>query len=160
MKEVLNMDTHTCCFIGHRKTEDTVELRQKVEKIVEKLITDKNVDTFLFGSKSAFNSLCYEIVTEKKKKHSQIKRIFVRAEYPDVPEWYEKYLLQFYEESYYPENVRGAGRASYIKRNREMIDKSEYCIIHFCESIKPKNRKSGTEIALKYAESRTAVIKC
>ena len=148
------MDRHTCCFIGHRNTEDNEELREKVGEIVEKLIIDKNVDTFLFGSKSVFNSLCYETVSEKKKKYPHIKRVFIRAEYPDVPEWYEKYLLQFYEESYYPENVRGAGKASYIKRNREMIDKSDYCIIYYRENKKPENRKSGTETALNYAKDK------
>ena len=70
---------HTCCFIGHRKIKKTAELKNNLSKIIERLITENDVDTFLFGSKSQFNDLCWELVTELKEKHPEIKRIYVRA---------------------------------------------------------------------------------
>ena len=73
---------HTCCFFGHKNIEVTDELIKKLEKIIEELITDKNVDTFLFGSKSQFNSLCLTVVTKLKEKHPHIRRIYVRAATP------------------------------------------------------------------------------
>ena len=142
---------NTCCFIGHREINMTDELKEKLHVVIERLITEESVDTFLFGSKSHFDNLCYDIVTEIKKKYPHIKRIFVRAEYPYIDESYEAYLLESYEDTYFPKSVLGAGKASYVKRNCEMIDNSRFCIVYYKEDYTPKGRKSGTKIALAYA---------
>ena len=149
---------NTCCFIGHREINVTDELKEKLRVVIECLIVDENIDTFLFGSKSQFDDLCYDIVTEIKKKYPHIKRIFVRAEYPYIDESYEAYLLESYEDSYFPKSVLGAGKASYVKRNCEMIDNSRFCIVYYKEDYTPKGRKSGTKIALAYAEKKKKTI--
>ena len=141
----------TCCFIGHRTINETEELKSKLVEIIEKLIVDEKVDTFLFGSKSQFNSLCFELVTEIKEKYPHIKRVYVRAEYPYINEQYTNYLLESYEDTYYPEHIRSSGRAAYVERNYEMINKSEFCIVYYDEPNAPTTRKSGTKIALDYA---------
>ena len=145
------MKEKTCCFFGHREINETEVLKTKLMEIIEKLIVDENVDTFLFGSKSQFNSLCHELVTELKEKYPHIKRIYVRAEYPYISEHYKNYLLESYEDTYYPEHIIGSGRAAYVERNYEMIDNSYYCIVYYNESNAPTTRKSGTKIALDYA---------
>ena len=61
-----------CCFIGHREINMTDELKEKLRVGIERLITEESVDTFLFGSKSQFDDLCYDIVTETKKNHTHI----------------------------------------------------------------------------------------
>ena len=142
---------NTCCFIGHREINVTDELKEKLCVLIEHLITEESIDTFLFGSKSQFDDLCYDIVTEIKKKHPHIKRIFVRAEYPYIDESYKAYLLESYEDTYFPKSVLGAGKASFVKRNCEMIDNSRFCIVYYNEDYNPKGRKSGTKIALAYA---------
>jgi len=142
---------NTACFFGHRTINETAELKSKLIEIIEKLIVDEKVDTFLFGSKSRFNSLCQETVTEIKEKYPHIKRIYVRAEYLDINEQYTNFLLESYEDTYYPEHIIGSGRAAYVERNYEMIDKSHYCIIYYDEPNAPTIRKSGTKIALDYA---------
>jgi uncharacterized phage-like protein YoqJ len=145
------MKEKTCCFFGHRKINETEELKSKLYEIIEKLIVENSVDTFLFGSKSRFNSLCLELVTEIKEKYPHIKRIYVRAEYPDIDENYKNYLSECFEETYYPEKIIGAGKASYVERNYEMIDNSSYCIVYYDEQGAPTTRKSGTKIAFDYA---------
>ena len=145
------MIENTCCFFGHRKINETEELKSKLKEIIEKLIIEKRVDTFLFGSKSRFNSLCLELVTKIKEKYPHIKRVYVRAEYPDINEQYTNYLLESYEDTYYPEHIRSSGRAAYVERNYEMIDKSHYCIVYYDEQNAPTTHKSGTKIALDYA---------
>ncbi len=145
------MEKNTCCFFGHRSVYDSSELRANLTETIERLITDENVDTFLFGSKSHFNSLCLELVTKIKEKYPHIKRVYVRAEYQYISDYYKKYLLENYEDTYYPKKIIGAGRATYIQRNCEMIDKSRFCIVYYDESLIPANRKSGTKIALDYA---------
>ena len=152
------MDKNTCCFFGHRTINETDELKLKLYELIEKLIVDENVDTFLFGSKSRFNSLCLEVVTEIKEKYPHIKRIYVRAEYPYISDDYKKYLLESYEDTYYPEHIIGAGRAAYIERNYEMINKSKFCVVYYDEQNAPTTRKSGTKIALDYAVKQGKII--
>ncbi len=149
---------NTCCFIGHREINVTDELKEKLRVVIECLIVDENIDTFLFGSKSQFDDLCYDIVTEIKKKYPHIKRIFVRAEYPYIDESYVAYLLKSYEDTYFPKSVLGAGKASYVKRNCEMIENSRFCIVYYKEDYTPKGRKSGTKIAFDYAEKKKKTI--
>ena len=148
---------NTCCFFGHRKINVNDELISRLTEAVEDLITEKKVDTFLFGSKSEFDDLCLKVVTELKKKYPHIKRVYVRAEFPYIDESYTSYLLKSYDHTYYPERMINAGKAVYVERNYEMIDNSDYCIIYYDENY-PLS-KSGTKIAYDYAIKKgTAVI--
>ena len=144
-------NTKSACFIGHRTIPKTQETEQKIYNTIEKLITTKQVNTFYFGSKSQFNDLCYEQVTKLKKIYPHIKRIYLRAEYPVISKDYEDYLLEQYEETEFPQTVLGAGKVSYIKRNYEMINRSDFCVIYYDKTFAPANRTSGTELALDYA---------
>ena len=157
---------HTCCFFGHRKITETDELKSKLYNEIETLITYKKVHTFLFGSKSQFDDLCYKIVTELKEKYQHIKRIYVRAEFPYIDDNYKKYLLESYEDTYYPSKMIDAGKAAYVERNYEMINNSRYCICYYDENYMPPRRKnsrrdlldyqpkSGTGIAFDYARKK------
>lgn len=144
----------TCCFLGHREICETEELRTQLSQAIENLILYEKTDTFLFGSKSRFNTLCYELVTELKLKYPHIKRIYVRAEFPVIRDDYRKFLLQKYEDTYYPDKIIGAGKSVYIKRNIEMIDRSRVCFFYYDEAYAPKGRKSGTKIAFNYAKKQ------
>ena len=144
----------TCCFFGHREIDETVELKEWLKSTIESLIANESVDTFLFGSRSRFNSLCHELVSEMKTKHPQIKRIYVRAEYPVISDSYREYLLMEYEDTYYPESVVGANRLAYIKRNQEIIDKSRFCVVYYNEEYVSK----GTKQALDYARRKNKEI--
>ena len=154
MREVSMLIENTCCFFGHRTINETEELKAKLYKTIENLVVNENVDTFLFGSKSRFDSLCLELVTALKEKYPYLKRVYVRAEYPEITEEYKVYLLRSYEDTYYPENLIGAGKAVYVERNIEMINRSLFCIVYYDESNTPTTRKSGTKIALTYAEKK------
>ncbi len=145
------MSKKTCCFFGHRTINETEELKERLCGIIEKLIAEESVDTFLFGSKSRFNDLCYEIVTKIKEKYPYIKRVYVRAEYPFINDDYKEYLLKNYEHAYYPEKLLGATKSVCVKRNYEMIDNSHFCVVYYEESNLPAERKSGTKVALEYA---------
>lgn len=146
--------SRTCTFIGHRTITKTAELINRLTSEIERLITEENYDTFLLGSKSEFNDLCTEILSALKEKYPHIKRIYVRAEYPEIKEDYRHYLLQFCDETYYPQTLIGAGRAVYVKRNREMLDMSSVGIFYFDPEQAPRKTKSGTRLALEYAQSK------
>ena len=59
---IVALKERTCCFLGHRKIDFTEELISRLKEIVEDLITEKKVDTFLFGSKSEFVKLCLKVI--------------------------------------------------------------------------------------------------
>ena len=140
----------TCCFIGHRKVMQNGMIKERLTETIEYLITQKGVDTFLFGSGSEFDALCLNTVTALKGKYQGIKRIYVRAEFPYIDDAYRTYLLGMYDETYFPENLLNAGRAVYVERNRVMVDTSLFCVIFFDEKVSYTKRKSGTKLAFDY----------
>ncbi len=147
-----------CCFLGHREIVVTENLRKELSQLIEKLIVEEKVDTFLFGSKSQFNDFCYKLVASIKHRHPQIQRIYVRAEYPVINEPYRQFLLKHYESTYYPLSVNNAGKLSYMKRNMEMIDKSDICVFYYDETYASNARVSGTKYAFEYATKRKKFI--
>ncbi len=149
---------HTCCFFGHRKINATDKLINNLKEIIENLITEKQIDTFLFGSKSEFDKLCLKTVTMLKYKYPHIKRIYVRAEFPYIDESYKTYLLKSYEDTYFPKKIENSGKAVYVERNYEMIENSSYCVIYYDEKYFPNSSKSGTKLAYDYAAKRSKEI--
>ena len=146
------MESKTCCFIGHRNVTNTKDLYDTLKALIERLITQENVATFLFGSKSNFDDICLSLVSEMKNKYSHIKRVYVRSVYPEIRESYKQYLLELYDETYMPKQVENSGRASYIKRNKEMIDRSDFLVFYYDEHYTPTpKRQSGTRRAYEYA---------
>lgn len=155
-----------CSFFGHRDTPQTEELKQKVRETVERLIVEEDVDTFLFGSRSKFDELCHIVVTELKEKHPQIKRVYVRSQYPYIDKLYKDYLLESYDDTILPNRVEKAGKASYVERNQEMINASDFCVFYYNPSYLPPKRKnskrdineyqpkSGTRLAWEYVNQR------
>lgn len=161
------VNKNTCCFLGHRKVKITEELKIRLESVVEKLIVKENVDTFLFGSKSQFDDLCYQTVSRLKIKHSNIKRVYVRAEYPYIDDDYTAYLLKSYEKTYFPEKMIKAGKSAYVERNCEMINRSKFCIFYFDKNYVPfqenmklmeHQMKSGTKLAFEYAHRKEKTV--
>ena len=162
----MNGEKKTCCFFGHRKISEAENLKTKVYEIMENLILHNNVETFLMGSKSDFDSLCRKVISELKEKYTHINRIYIRAEYEYINDDYEKYLLKDCEKTFYSERAKCAGKAVYAERNFEMIDKSDYCIIYYKDDYLPSRRKnnrndlfyyqpkSGTYIAYQYTIKR------
>ena len=153
----------SCCFFGHRKIDETEELKNNLYKVIENLIVNDKVNTFFFGSKSEFDDLCHKTVTDLKEKYPDIRRIYVRSAFQHISERYKDTLLNYYEGTYFPEHIENAGKASYVERNQEMINRSKFCVVYYDENYLPprrKNRsrdildyqpKSGTKVAYDYA---------
>lgn len=164
----------TACFFGHRKIDVTDKLKTTLYKEIEKLIVNDEITTFLFGSKSQFDDLCYKIVSDLKNKYPNIQRVYVRAESEYIDgegsRAYREGLMELYEHTYYPKSVSGAGKAVYVKRNQHMIEKSSVCVVYYDKNNMPPRRKqskrdltdyqpkSGTGVAYKYAEKKNRKI--
>lgn len=157
------------CFIGHRKISVDDTFLSELKNCIEKLIAYQNFDTFLFGSHSQFDDICLKTVTKLKINYPHIKRVYVRANYPKITEQYQGYLLTLYDETFIAKRAINAGKAAYIKRNQEMIDRSDLCIFYYDKnyvpykmttsisrnaSFKTFDTNSGTKRAYEYANSK------
>lgn len=155
----------TCCFIGHRKIEETPALREKVKAVVEELI-ESGTKEFLFGDHSRFNDLCYEVVTALKQTHSEVKRIHYRTNYPESGEAVKKFFLDGFEDSVCPPGVEKAGRAAYVERNQAMILASDVCVFYYSGNRLLEDRKaagggvsrSGTGLAYAFAVQKKKTV--
>lgn len=158
------------CFIGHRAIQKTKELVSSLNETIVSLI-NKGATTFLFGSMSEFDDLSWKTVTALKIKYPFIKRVYVRSVYPYIDKNYEKFLLESYEETYFPPKLENAGKCSYVERNYEMIDYSTYCVFYYNENYVPplsrqskhnalllSKRNSGTKNAYNYAKRKNKTI--
>lgn len=170
-----------CCFVGHRTIVASEELTENLTKTIERLIAEEGVKYFLFGSRSQFDDLCHGIVTELQKEYPHIVRVAYtrRSEYAVKAEEKEKMertwasvlktdvKLKDYDAEVQSDRVYSAGKASYVERNQEMIDDSDFCIFYYNEAYQPPKRKrtnrdistyqpkSGTRLAYEYAVSKS-----
>lgn len=159
------MNGENCCFIGYRKVKDPGFVKERVKAIVIELLS-QGVKRYLFGSRSEFNDICLTVVSELKKDHPDIVRVYVRSQYPEINDRYKKYLLEGYDETVFPHGMENAGSASYVERNNCMIDNSSVCVFYYDDTYKPNVRKaynnhlpdiqpkSGTKIAFEYATNK------
>ena len=145
----------SCCIIGHRDFEKSEFLELKVKETIINLIEKERVTNFLFGSNSKFNDFCYDIVSELKNIYVDIKRIFVRAEFPVISNDYFNYLKKFYEDSYFYSEKLITNKFSHIRRNQIMINRSDFCLFYFNNNYIPKTKtQSGTKLAYEYATKK------
>ena len=154
-----------CSFFGHRDTPQTEELKQKVREIVERLIAEEGVDTFLFGSRSKFDELCHIVVTELKEKYPDICRIAYLCRHEtaclvgagmDLSETIKEVTgrnerVLEYEEIKKSDRINAAGSTCYVERNQWMIQDSRFVIVYMRKS-KEVDEKSGTLHAYKFAQ--------
>lgn len=142
----------TCCFTGHRDISKikVMELKLKLPKIIEKLITEKCVIYFGVGGALGFDMLAEKSVLKLKKKYPFIKLILVLPCKNHNKNWKiaDKLELNFI--------AKQADKISYISenytpycitlRNRRLVNNSKYCI---CYLNKPTG---GTAYTVNYAQ--------
>ena len=178
------MSEKTCCFIGHRNVKDTEELRHKILETVEGLINNEGVTLFLFGSRSDFDFICHDVVTELQEYYPDIKRIAYTCRHETATMKEDKaekeriwssilkrsVRIKDYDAEYEHATKYTSGKASYVERNQAMIDDSDFCVFYFDENYLPPRRKhgssfltdyqpkSGTAIAYAYAKQKKKTI--
>lgn len=136
------MEMKACCFIGHRKVIEPEKIKERLKIIVTELL-HQDYSVFYFGSKSCFDDIALKVVTNLKKEYPLIKRVYVRSMYSEVDELYKNYLLESYEDTYMPDGIENAGRASYVERNQSMINVSDCCVFYYLENYSPAQIKQS-----------------
>ena len=178
------MGEKKACFIGHRKIEVTDDLVNRLKREITRLIEDEEVRYFLFGSRSQFDDLCHDIVTEFQRDCPDIMRVVYtcKSEAATMKEdkkreeeiWsnllHREVHLRDYDAEYEHPTKYTSGRGSYVERNQAMINDSDFCVFYFDENYLPPRRKnsprdlsdyqpkSGTKLAFDYAKQKKKVI--
>lgn len=165
-----------CAFFGHRKINATAKLKERLTGEIERLIVQNGVSVFLFGSRSEFDDLCYQTVTVLQEKYPHIQRVAYpcKSEYAYVKGAQDKvktaqnlqkygFTYQEYEQVIRLERLYSAGKASYVERNQEMLNQSDFVIFYYDEEYTPKAKsasaKSGTKLIYEYAlQKKTPII--
>ena len=174
----------SCSFFGHRNIQKTEELKQKITEVIEDLIVNYNVLTFLFGSRNNFDKLCHLIVTELKEKYPNIERVTYTCSHEtcilesERQKWERIYshfqkkegFLLCVEKEVEHKTKYTSGKASYVERNQAMINDSDYCVFYYDENYLPERRqyskrsfisyqpKSGTALAYAYAKQKKKIL--
>ncbi len=168
------------CFIGHRTVSDAEQVLQRLLDAVSSLI-EQGADTFLFGSRSKFDFLSWEAVTQLKEEHPNLKRVNYSAPHETVytskeereesEEFFSKMMkrevhFKDFEENVPSQKSLNANKNTYIMRNQEMIDHSDVCVFYYDKNYLPPKKKrakrfvvadqpkSGTAIAFAYATQK------
>ncbi len=168
------------CFIGHRKINNAEQIESQLKDIVTNLILN-DADTFLFGSRSDFDYICWRVVTELQAQFPHLKRIKYNVLHEiaftskEERARYERLFFEFahkeahyahYEEVIDSEKSFRAHKNTYIMRNQEMLDNSDVCVFYYDKNYLPPKRKqskrqlcdyqpkSGTTIAFAYTTQK------
>ncbi len=157
----MSMESKICCFVGHRKLENPEEVAAALAKVVMRLVGQDNVRTFLFGSKSEFDTLSLAIVTECKRHVPEIKRVAYtcksegcmlekdRAKWDRLRSKADMELMEtFVDEEFEHKTKYTAGKASHVERNVAMVDASDVCVIYY----EPSNPNNGTRRVYEYLQ--------
>lgn len=144
----------TGCLIGHRSIERTPEMLRTLSEVMQTLIVRDQIKTFLLRSGSRFSEICLDVLYEEKRRHPEIRRICVRADYPEINEAYRAQLLERYDEALFAPPAAGAWERRYIARNEWMIDQSEVCVF-YCPDYRemPVNGLFPSESARAYHDA-------
>ena len=116
----------TCSCFGHSVVDITEELTEGTRIEIDKAVED-GVRIFLFGGRSDFDDLCYDIVTEKKTSNPELnlKRVFclpLDRQLRKPPNWFRR---KEYEAVECPTKDFDYWYTAIYYRNLAMIDQSD-----------------------------------
>ncbi|MBR6412668.1 MAG: hypothetical protein IKS41_05880 [Alphaproteobacteria bacterium] len=114
----------TCAFLGNATLFNVKETADKIRQAVEDLISHKQVDTFLVGTKGEFENLSHKIMEQIQFDYPNIKIMLVIAYVKDL----ERCPYNF-DDVYYPTEVELSNkRWSISRRNEWIIEQIDYII--------------------------------
>ena len=148
----LFMNIYTVCFIGHREIPDIRETEEKLQKVIEDLIRQKEYVEFYVGRNGDFDISVASAVKRAQNKcgHENSSLILVLP-YKNKDIEYFKY---YYDEVILPVSSDTHFKAAIKKRNEWMADNSDMLIAYVSKE------SGGAYEMLKYAElQKTTIIK-
>ena len=148
----MNLIPMACCFTGHRLVKDADRVKLALKETVENMAED-GVSVFICGGALGFDTLAAQAVLDLKGKYPVKLCLYLPCdnqtegwEMADVDE-YER-IKALADEIFYVNH--GKASASLMKkRNRAMVEASDYCICYL-----NGEQRSGTAQTVRMAEEK------
>ena len=111
-----------CTFFGHQDCPSSI--KGKLHEEIDQLICNHGVDTFFVGTQGNFDRMAYTVLKGLRERNSHIKIYRVLAYMPKLgdTDTYDTIVPEGIETAY--------PRYAIIKRNKWMIDHSDYVIAY------------------------------
>lgn len=148
----------TCCFTGHRNVpkKDVDQILNRVETIVRALVK-KGVTTFCVGGAIGYDTIIAQhLIYLREVKNLKIKVILICPFDGFTNHWNQSQqkeftaLLPHFDEVIYKEKT--GSRDAYLSRNRELVDRSAYCIAYCTRNY------GGTAYTVRYAMKSGVIV--
>ena len=140
-----------CCFTGHRNVpkKDIDQILNRIEKLVYAL-AEKGVTSFCVGGAIGFDTIAAQhLLYLREIKGLNIRVILICPFDGFTNRWNQTQkdefaiLLSHFDEVIYKEKT--GCREAYLSRNRELVDRSAYCITYCTHNY------GGTAYTVRYA---------
>ncbi len=142
---------NACCFTGHRNIRpgEIKRIEERVRLEAQDLIA-KGVHTFYVGGAMGFDTLAAEVLLDLREKGKADIRIVSALPFPDWRDGWpdseklrQERIVRESDEVFYAARVHS--RDAYLKRDREMVDRSGFCIAYCTRA------SGGTAYTVRYA---------
>ena len=141
----------TCCFTGHRNVpkKEIDQILNRLERFVYALV-EKGVTSFCVGGAIGFDTIAAQhLFYLREIKGLEIKVSLICPFEGFINRWNQTQqnefttLLPHFDEVIYKEET--GSRDAYLARNRELVDRSAYCIAYCTRNY------GGTAYTVRYA---------
>ena len=147
----LYLNTYTVSFFGHRVIEDPLRIEHHLEKLICKLLKEKEYVEFLVGRDGEFDQIVSSTIRRCKRTIRDDNSVHVwvlpypTADFRDNEDAYREY----YDEI----EICGTSAGSHFKgayqtRNREMVDRSNLAVFRI------RHESGGAWQTMKYAKKQ------
>lgn len=145
------MDIYSVSFFGHRIVENPLEIDQRVQSLVSRLLLQKDFVEFLVGRDGEFDQIvssairrCKRILRDDNSAHVWVLP-YETAKYREN----EQAFRDYYDEiEICHSSSAGHFKAAYQVRNREMVDRSDLIVFYVQHS------SGGAYQTMRYAQKR------
>ena len=152
------MKNQACCFTGHRNISksDLPNVLQKTDEYIRKML-NCGVVSFFVGGALGFDTLAAELLFKIRDADAPFIKVILAYPFEgytnrwrDPQKKKHRMLLPLYDQFVCVSSLPGS--ASYLERNRYLVDHSRYCIC-YC------NRNwGGTAYTVRYAQQNSLKI--
>ena len=155
------MRVKTCCFIDSGIVYINRRKETQIYDVLESIVVNDGVGTFIFGGRTTFADMCLDIVTALKNKYPHITRVryICGNEAAVLQSKYDRYkgiYMPFEGMSVYqaivdkeyrvtPKSVGGPD--VYAERDMAMVDNSDICVFYYSDERHMVSQYNRHEIA-------------
>ena len=145
----------TVCFFGHRQLDDFRTVEQRIEQLIDKLLSEHEYIEFLVGRDGEFDQLVTSAILRCKKRLDSANcsvtwvMPYLKADYVKNSDSYDNYYdyVEVCEQS-----ANAHPKSAILIRNRVMVDRSDLCV--FCVT----HKSGGAYQTLRYAKKSSSNI--